>query len=216
MFTEQLFITPRVVVIKPHDGGEAIYRVAKSAISTNGDSYVTIDYYTYAEVVVEVAEDITNNKNTGIITFSDLTSDYYIRPLREEDGMWLSKLKTTLPVEALMQIITWNQRNDLKIFNGEYDAVEEESLMAFTFNGGSIVTGLLYNDSVGRWLRVGEDWLLVNDIDDSMILDDAVFVTIDPEKADEFIALFDEKNLPINSIDEYTKKFETEEAPVEQ
>lgn len=214
---QTLFLTPRVVVAKPKDESGPLVRIAKSATATNDDEFVTFDYIAGEEVTITVSNEITNNKNTGIITFSDSEADYYVRPLRDEDGYWLSSLKTPLPVEALMQKIKWIQRNTMKVFNsGLSDALQEETLSAFSYPGTTAVVGLLYNDSVGRWLRVDGDWLLVNDIDDSMILDDAVMVTIDPEKADEFINLFDEKHLDINRLDGYAQKFETEEAPVEQ
>ena len=97
------------------------------------------------------------------------------------------------------------------------NGLQEETLSAFSYPGSTAVVGLLYNDTVGRWLRIDKEWMLVNDIDDSLILDDAVFVSIDSEKADEFINLFDEKHLDINRIGEYAQKFEEDtEAPVEQ
>jgi hypothetical protein len=217
MANETLFRTPRVVVLKPKDGSEPIVRVAMNAVVTNGDELITLDYLANEEPTITISGEITNNKNTGIITFSDSTADYYIRPFRDEDGLWLSSLKTPLPVEALMQKIKWIQRNTMKIFDGtSSDALQEETLSAFTYPGSTTIVGLLYNDTVGRWLRISGEWMLVNDVDDSMILDDAVFATIDSEKADEFIKLFDENYLNINKIDEYTQSFETEEAPVEQ
>ena len=217
MANETLFRTPRVVVLKPTDGSEPLIRVAISAITTNDDELITLDYIGGEEPTITISGEITNNKNAGIITFSDSTADYYIRPFRDEDGLWLSSLKTPLPVEALMQKIKWIQRNTMKIFDGtSSDALQEETLSAFTYPGSTTIVGLLYNDTVGRWLRISGEWMLVNDVDDSLIIDDAVFATIDSEKADEFIKLFDENYLNINKIDEYTQSFEIEEAPVEQ
>ena len=217
---ETLFRTPRVVILKPKNGeaSEISARIAMGAVTTNIDELVTIDYLGGEEPTLTLSDEITNNKNTGIITFSDSTTDYYIRPLRDEDGMWLSDLKTPLPVEALMQKIRLIQRNNMALFNQDsMNGLQEETLSAFSYPGSTAVVGLLYNDTVGRWLRIDKEWMLVNDIDDSLILDDAVFVSIDSEKADEFINLFDEKHLDINRIGEYAQKFEEDtEAPVEQ
>jgi hypothetical protein len=218
MANETLFRTPRVSITKPKNGGDPLVRVAMSAITTNDDELVTLDYLGGSEPTITISDEITNNKNTGIITFSDSENDYYIRPLRDEDGYWLSALKTPLPVEALMQKIKWIQRNTMAIFEqgSSTSALQEETLAAFSYPGSTAIVGLIYNDSVGRWLRIEGDWILVNDIDDSLILDDAVLAQIDLEFADEFINLFDEKHLDINRIGDYTQKFDNEEAQVEQ
>jgi hypothetical protein len=218
MANETLFRTPRVGVVKPKSGDNPFARVAMGAVTTDGDTLVTIDYLNGDEVTITVSDEITNNKNTGIITFSDSENDYYIRPLRDEDGYWLSALKTPLPVEALMQKIKWIQRNNMALFEqgSSTAALQEETLAAFSYPGSTAIVGLIYNDSVGRWLRIEGDWILVNDIDDSLILDDAVLAQIDLEFADEFINLFDEKHLDINRIGDYTQKFDNEEAQVEQ
>lgn len=218
MANETLFRTPRVSITKPKNGGDPLVRVAMSAITTNDDELVTLDYLGGSEPTITISDEITNNKNTGIITFSDSENDYYIRPLRDEDGYWLSALKTPLPVEALMQKIKWIQRNTMAIFEqgSNTSALQEETLAAFSYPGSTAIVGLIYNDSVGRWLRIEGDWILVNDIDDSLILDDAVLAQIDLEFADEFINLFDEKHLDINRIGDYTQKFDNEEAQVEQ
>jgi hypothetical protein len=216
--TIKLFTTPRVVITRgiPVDDepvSPVSYRLATSGSAYNGDTSVSLSFQGGSEPVIDVAGELTNDKNTGIITFSDFNTDYFIRPLRDEDGKWLSDLKTPLPVEALMQKITSIKRkNEMAIFpQGATDFFQEESLAAFSYPGSSAVVGLLYNDTVGRWLRIEGDWLLVNDIDDSFILDDAQFVFIDTEKADEFIQMFDENHLDINRISEFAQPLEEEE-----
>lgn len=50
-------------------------------------------------------EETTIDPDTGIISFSVFDGNYTIRKLQEDDGIWISKYKTPLPVDALEAII---------------------------------------------------------------------------------------------------------------
>ena len=185
----------RVVVHVDRETGEKQGRVANGITAYQGDGIVTIDYWMGNDPSFEVISDITTDKNTGIIKFSTLSADYTVRELREEDGIWLSFYRIPLPVSVLKQ-------NLKKIMEKNPMAADAdtpvEELYACTFVGDDVVVGLLYDNDFGRYARIGGDWVLMSELDGAF--DDIIAVPIDPEKADEFLELYDTQTLILSMI----------------
>lgn len=150
-------------------------------------------------------EEITIDKNTGIINFSTGDMNYRIRELREEDGLWLSKYKTALPVAALNEILNREAKVSYMAYTPGQSLPQDETLHAVAFEGNNAVVGLIYNNDQGRWARVGGEWLLLTD-QDADFEDDTVAIEIAEDKADDFIDLFDKSFLMANEIEDYTAK----------
>lgn len=202
-----LFNTPRIVVRREgSETGEASVGIALSGGTTKSKSSVTLGMVDDSIRTIDVTGELTKDKDTGIITFSSSDGDfYYIRRLRQEDGYWLSDLKMPLPVAALLQKINFlRQADEMKLFPSENDSeFQKESLFAFTFPGRKFIVGLFYRDPINNWLRVDGAWLKMGDMDEFMYLSDAQMVEINPDRAEEFVDLFDDVYLDINMIDEY-------------
>ena len=148
-------------------------------------------------------EEITIDKNTGIIDFSTGDMNYRIRELREEDGLWLSKYKTPLPVEALKEILNREAKVSYMAYTPGQPLPQDETLHAVVFEGNKAVVGLLYNNEQGRWARIDGEWLLLTD-QDADFEDDTIAIEISEDKADDFIDLFDKELLLADEIEEYT------------
>jgi hypothetical protein len=190
----QLFSTPRVVVATQKSTGIKQARLAVAAVAHDGDSAVSFDYWLSNDPTVMVESDITVDPYTGIIKFSTLEQNYYIRTLREEDGTWLSRYKTPLPVEALKSNIAKGLEQSLVNEDGEL-------LYATVFAGDDVVVGLIYDNDFGKFARIGGEWILLSDAEPED--EDMIVIPIDVEKADELITLFDEKILTIETIKPY-------------
>ncbi len=191
---QKLFNSPRVVVATDKLTGEKQARLAVSATAHDGDSAVSFDYWLSNDPTVLVESDITVEPFTGIIKFSTLEQDYYIRPLREEDGTWLSRFKTPLPVDALKSNIAKGLEQNLVNEDGEL-------LYATVFAGDDVVVGLIYDNDFGKFARIGGEWILLSDAEPED--EDMIVIPIDEEKADQLIQLFDEKILTIETIKPY-------------
>jgi len=197
-----LFQDFRVVVQTNKATGEKSARLAVGAMENDGNTAVTFDYLGSSDPTVYVEGDITVDEFTGIITFSTLDADYMIRTLREEDGTWLSRYKTALPIEAITQSLKRDMERD------PMDPVidTEDSLYAAVFAGQKVVVGLIYDNEFGKYARIGAQWVLMSDFEPDF--DDIIVIPIDPEKADAFVNLYDTKTLTIDDVKPY-------EAPAE-
>lgn len=190
----ELFKTPRFVIATDKATGEKQARLAVGAVAHDGDSAVSFDYWLSNDPTVFVESDITVEPFTGIIKFSTLEQDYYIRPLREEDGTWLSRFKTPLPVDALKSNIAKGLEQGQVNEDGEL-------LYATVFAGDDVVVGLIYDNDFGKFARIGGEWILLSDAEPES--EDMIVIPIDPDKADELITLFDSKILTISTIKPY-------------
>ena len=192
-----LFKDFRVVVQTSKEDGQKSARLAVGATSYNGDTAVTFDYLGSSDPTVYVESDITVDEFTGIINFSTLDADYMIRTLREEDGTWLSRYKTSLPIEVII--------NDLKR-DMERDPMDpvvepEDILYAAAFAGQKIIVGLIYDNDFGKYARIGGEWVLMSDFEPDF--DDIIVIPIDQDQADAFVELYDTKTLTINDVKPY-------------
>jgi hypothetical protein len=143
----------------------------------------------------QVISDITTDKNTGIIKFSTLSSDYTVRELREEDGIWLSYYRIPLPVSVLKQNLKRiTEKNPMA---ADADAPVEE-LYACVFAGDDVVIGVIYDNEKGRYARVGGDWVLLTDSEPAF--EDVIAVPINSELSDQFLEIYDTKVLTLGTL----------------
>lgn len=146
------------------------------------------------------SDNITVNGTTGRLSFISSDTPYRVRELREDDGEWLSKYKTLLPLEALGAIVgPMNKGDDVDTTSGP-DPLSE-SLDAFSLEDSVYVVGLVYTNNAGRWIRVDGDWVLMSPTDDTY--DDMVVTTIDPDRADEFVQMYDNNFVTVEDAEHY-------------
>ncbi len=134
--------------------------------------------------------DITVDPETARMSFVSDGNKYRIREPRESDGSWLSKYKTSLPVEAI------------RAFTLRGDSMNpDETLDAFATDDSPYLVGLVYTNGVGRWSRIDEDWVLLAPTDDTFA--EMNVFEIDPERAQEFIDLYDSSYVSITDAEQY-------------
>lgn len=160
-------------------------RATRAAFSF--DNGITI---TFADGTEEVfpSTDVSVGKSTGRITFTAGDAQYRIRELRETDGLWLSKYKMSLPVEALEQ---------LTIKGGTV----EETLQAFALDDSAYVVGVVYTSSLGRWSRIDGDWVLITPDDDTF--SGMVVMDLDPDQSTQFIDLYDRNFVSVTDAEKF-------------
>jgi hypothetical protein len=127
----------------------------------------------------------------GRILFESNGVTYRVRELREQDGRWVSALKTELPVEVLETLINQGV------------TVETESVTAHAMEDSPYVIGVTYYGPDGPYMRIGGDWLQVASADDIFSGSNIFSIEIDPEKVDEFIALYDKNYVSLADLGKY-------------
>lgn len=197
-------------------GEEPVQFVAYGAVTQledNGITYVVpllIEgaHYSYP---LTSESDLTINKNTGTIDFKAFDTEYTIRELREEDGYWMSSLKMPLSVPILegMAENARKKNNMAEVPGSDVDINDSEKLIAYAFDDSLYVVGLVYSNDTGRWLRVGADWILMSADDDTF--EGASSIIIDPDRADEYVDLYDANHMPVSDTEEFEYVSETEE-----
>jgi hypothetical protein len=139
------------------------------------------------------AENVSEEGKTGRIIFRADNADYRIRELREDDGYWMSKYKTLLPVGALQLLI--NQKSK------DTDMDTSEILSAYANDNSVYVIGLVYENDLGRWLRIDGDWSLMDEEDKTFM--DSIAIEIDPERADDYIEMYDKNYVTVTDTEDY-------------
>jgi hypothetical protein len=134
---------------------------------------------------------LTQSPRTDRIEFVSNDVRYRIRDVREEDGIWLSSHKTPLPIDVL----------ERHIQKGEN--VSNESLIAYMLDDSPYVVALKYESELGHYIRMDGAWVLVSPTDMSLVADNMVSVSINLEKADEFIDLYDVNYVSVSDLSEY-------------
>lgn len=189
------------VLIKSGEEGFAKY-VTKAYLDETNFDYLTVEGdFPQAEAYPVDAEDLSIDKNTGIIKFEAFGANYTIRELREEDGYWLSNYKTPLPVEALEQIIRREGVVNYMAYMNNPVVPEEEKIYALAYPDDDFIIAIVYDNQVGRYSRIDSDWVLVNPVDTTY--NDTIAIEIDPDKADELVELYDKKDLTIEEAEKY-------------
>ena len=133
---------------------------------------------------------LSQNPYTDTIIFESNGKRYAIRPIRETDGLWLSSLRTSAPVETLENIVKGNK-------------VADESLTAFMLDDSPYVIGLVYSAPEGQFSRAEGDWVPMAASNESFVADNIYGVEIDPLKADDFVKLFDKNYVSVSDLSQY-------------
>jgi hypothetical protein len=139
-------------------------------------------------------EEVAIDGLSQFIFFAYEGLDYTIRPLVEDDGIWISSLKTPLPYLALSKMIVTQSTDTIEeIVNVDIgDGLPVfEALYAYYDEKLDLVASLVYMSNFGIYARVDGDW--VEDDISAPSYQNLFTVEIGPNRADEFISLFDEK-----------------------
>jgi hypothetical protein len=176
-------IYPRVGVLN-RDGDPDFGEPIKRAYSDN-DS-VTIEY-SDGDVEEFDATNITLDPNTGRLIFESEGDTYRVRELAEDDGEWLSKYRTMLPINAVESLAGGN--------------VDDDTLDAYASEDSPYVLGLVYTNEAGRFLREDGDWVALSPNDETF--NDMIVTSIDPERAQEFIDLYDRNYVSVADAEQY-------------
>ena len=153
-------------------------------------------------------EGVTTDEKTGTIKFESSGTQYTIRELREEDGMWLSDLRIPLSVEILDTLIDQLRSNNPMNYMSGDSGPEQESLEARAANDSTYIVGLLYNNESGTWSRIDGDWVLLSPEDEAY--EDTAVIEIDPDKAQDFIKLYDQNYVTVTDAEDYEFVDETQ------
>jgi|GEM_PF-4746113 len=133
---------------------------------------------------------ITVDPTTARLEFASNGVVHRVRELRESDGIWLSDMRMDLPITAL------------QFFGSQGDYMKNiESLTAYATDDSPYVVALVYGNAVGRWLRVDEDWMLLSPTDNT--LDDMQIITLDPERSEDYILLFDRNYVTVSDTEAF-------------
>jgi hypothetical protein len=189
------------VLVKSGEDSFARYVTKAYLDGDNLDKLTVEGDFPQGQVYPVDAEELSIDKNTGIIKFEAFGANYTIRELREEDGYWLSQYKTALPVEALEQIIRREGVVNYMAYLNNPVMPQEEKLYALAYPDSDYVIAIVYDNELGRYSRIDADWALVSPLETAY--DDTVVVEIDSEVADALIEKFDEENLTLDDLEEY-------------
>jgi hypothetical protein len=132
--------------------------------------------------------------------------DYTVRPLVEDDGVWLSALKTPLPYLALSKMIVTESTDTIKgILNVEIgDGLPIfEALYAYYNEELGLVSSLVYMSNFGIYARVNGDW--VEEDISAPSYQSLLTIEVGQAGADKFIDLFDKKlgNVSLEDVAPY-------------
>jgi hypothetical protein len=144
-------------------------------------------------------ENVSEEGKTGRIVFKANDTEYRIRELREDDGYWMSKYKTLLPISALELLIKPQSKDIGMDITSPEDTVER--LTAYATDSSVYVIGLVYENALGRWVRIDGDWSLMAEDDKSFF--DAIVIDIDPDRGDEYIEMFDKNYVTVTDTENY-------------
>lgn len=192
-----VFDEPGVVANQDNPAGEAFgFDYAES-----GDDVWTFYGPGPAKHLLEVDQAIEHPETASMEIVSNGVT-YIVRPVRFEDGLWLSKYKIGLPAEALFGLVVAYPEGE-SMFN------EDERLIVRYAEGVDHVLELLYLNPLGVWSRQYGTFVRVSDSLAGM--DDYATMEIDTDRAEEYLDLFDRKYPTV----EETRAFATD-VPAEE
>lgn len=156
-------------------------------------------------------DNLTIDQKTGRLSFISSAAPYGIRELREDDGEWLSKFKTYLPLTALHGLIGSDSGDEVADLSTDDLTAPDETLDAFATDGSPYIVGIVYTNTAGRWSREGGDWVLLGGDDDTFSSDndDLSVISIDPERADDFLNMYDQNYVTVTDAE----RFEAPDSP---
>lgn len=138
------------------------------------------------------ASRLTQQPRTDRIVFVSNGVTYKIRELREEDGLWLSRLRTPVPVDALETIILQGDDN-----------MQQESITAYALDDSPYVVGVVYEGPTGSFVRTDGEWAQLSSQDTTFSGANVFAFEINPDKVDEFIELYDQNWVSITDAEKY-------------
>lgn len=147
--------------------------------------------------------DLTVDQKTGRLTFTSAATRYRLRELREDDGEWLSKYKTLLPLPALGALVGPETSGDQVASPDDNMNNPSETIDAFATEDSVYVVGVVYTNNAGRWVREGGDWLLLAGSDETFSGDEIIVIPIDPRKADQFLSMYDQNFITVTDAERY-------------
>jgi len=137
---------------------------------------------------VKVAR-IDQDANSARLVLVTKKAKFNWRPIREADGIWISKLGIPLPIEAIPGIAVSG------------DTVAKEILSAFSDQDSPYVLGVTYETADGSWSRSGGQFLPMSGDDTTYSTMDRI--VIDPSKAKEFLDLYDKNYVTVSDAAGY-------------
>lgn len=81
------------------------------------------------------------------------------------------------------------------------EGTQGETLEARAANDSAYIVGLLYNNDSGTWSRIDGDWVLLAPEDEAY--EDTVVIEIDPDKASDFIKMYDDNYITVTDAEQY-------------
>lgn len=184
-----IFLRPSVFIV---DGNADSARGVRTVYADEKNSTLLITFSDNSEEKFAVS-DITQGSNTARMAFVSNGVRNTVRGLRETDGRWLSVLKTDLPLEALEEIIN---RGDAQMDTGE-------TLEAFALEDSPYVVGLVLTNARGRWTRQDGDWMMLAPRDETFSADNMISISINPDRANDYIALYDSNFVSVTDTEQY-------------
>lgn len=124
-------------------------------------------------------------QQSGTMYFRSKGVDYVVRELRDNDGLWLSRYSILLPEDALSALIKL----------GGYVELTEQ-FVSFATDDSPYVVAVVYSNSGGRFSRQDGQWVKIADNDTT--LDSLIPTAIDPNKAREFLDLYDDNFVSVS------------------
>lgn len=138
-----------------------------------------------------------------IFAFNSKQGSFMLRPFNEDDGLWVSKYKISVPAEVLEEKVV----NDSAVAIGQLLGLPapesqpfEEQLIAYVDETSKTVIDLIYI-SYGAYARVASEWQQINLDED--LYNNAVTYEIEPSKASDLLSKFDDTDgyLPVSEVE---------------
>lgn len=187
MSSDRLIFPTAGVVVSP-DSEDSLLAIRWAMATPEGNLKVKTRN---GKIRVISADSLTQVGSNDRIVFESDGNRNFIREIRESDGMWLSKYKVSLPVEVVEHMVS----------QGE-NAVKE-TLLAYSLDDSPYVIGVVYRTSTGDWLRQNQDWVLLSNNDDTFSKENIFAAEIDPDRAAEFIELYDRNYVTVSDAEQY-------------
>jgi len=211
MTRQAIFPRAGVFIKKGEDAyASAIFKADLYIPEGDNDTPPTVEAYFVDRMMGEfpiLPENLTIHKYNGRIDFEAYGASYVIREFHEEDGQWMSDYQISLPTQALEQLVI--QRKETHPMIADPNTEPEETLDAIAFDDSVYVVGLLYRNRMGTWARISGFWTLL--APDESAYDDGVVFPIDPDKANDYIELYDKNYVTISDTYKYQVPPEDEE-----
>lgn len=195
MSSDRMIFPNPGVVVSPK--GETPLRAIRWAMATPEENLKVKDRK--GRVLRIAADSLTQDGSNDRIVFESDGNRNFIREVQESDGTWLSRYKIALPVEVLENMVA----------QGE-NAVNE-TILAYSLDDSPYVIGVVYKDKTGSWLRQNQEWTLLSNNDDTFDKENVYVSEIDPEKAGEFIELYDRNYVTVSDAEQYESAESVEE-----